>query len=102
MKKYSVASIILSLICIGATVFQNFRLLRMYRQARGKDKALFGITEISELDVKLYIGIGIVFGLILALVAIRKKENRTLSYTAVLFALLSSLLLFVRLWTYWV
>ena len=98
MKKYQI-SILISLVCICGIVFQNYRLAEMFNKSRGKNRALFGITELVELDVKLYLGIVLIVALIIGILAIRKAENRQFSILSIVLSVIGIILLFIRMWT---
>lgn len=98
MKKISFFAIILGVLSIIGIVYQNYRLASMYRVAYGKTKALFGIRELSELDIKVYIGLIAVLGLVLGFIAIRKKENKFYSICAITINITAISLLFLRIW----
>jgi hypothetical protein len=98
--KLSLISIAFSFISVALTLYQNYRLACMYELAQGKTKALFGITEIREMDKKVYIGIISIAALIIGYIALRKQENKKLAMTAIFLGVLSIALLFIRLWTY--
>ena len=97
MKKYQI-SILFSLVCICGIVFQNYRLAEMFNKSRGKNRALFGITELIQLDVKLYLGIVLVVSLVFGILAIRKAENKQLSILSIILSVIGIILLFIRLW----
>ncbi|PZP49803.1 MAG: hypothetical protein DI598_07025 [Pseudopedobacter saltans] len=67
MRKCQI-SILISLICFLGIIFQNYRLAIMYKNASGKNKALLGITELMQLNVKFLIAcallVGFVFGIL--------------------------------------
>jgi hypothetical protein len=102
MTKYSKYSSILSLISVLGIIYQNFRLREMFLKTHGKDRALFGITEIAQLDIKLYFGLISLISLILIIIAIRKKEVKKTLLAAIILNTISIVIIFVRLWTYWV
>ena len=101
MRKYLI-SIFISVSCFVGIIFQNYRLAEMYNKSRGKNRALFGITELIQLDIKLYIGIGLLASLLLGIIAIRKKENRMLSILSIMLSFIFIILLFIRLWKYFI
>jgi hypothetical protein len=101
MKKYQV-SLLASFLCICGIVFQNYRLAEMYTKSRGKNRALFGLTELAQLDVKLYIGVVLSFSLVFGILAIRNGENPRLSTLSIVLSVTGMVLLFVRLWTIFV
>ena len=101
MKKYQV-SILTSFLGICGIVFQNYRLAGMFTKARGKNRALFGLTELAQLDVKLYIGIVLIISLVFGILAIRNGENLRLSMLSIVLSLTGMVLLFIRLWTIFV
>lgn len=98
MKKYQI-SILISLVCICGIVFQNYRLAEMFKRSRGKNRALFGLTEFVQLDVKLYLGIVLIVALVFGILAIRETENRQFSILSILLSVIGIILLFVRFWT---
>ena len=97
MKKYQI-SILISLVCICGIVFQNYRLAEMFNQSTGKNRALFGLTEIRQLDVKLYLGIVLIVALVFGILAIRKAENRQFSILSIVLSVIGIVLLFINLW----
>lgn len=97
MKKHEI-SILISLMCICGIVFQNYRLADMFNKSRGKNRALFGITELAQLEVKLYIGIVLIVGLVFGILAIRKAENIQLSILSIILSVSGIILLYTRLW----
>jgi hypothetical protein len=98
MRKYSI-SIGISIAGILGIVYENFRLAEMYTQSRGKNRALFGLIELAQYDVKLYLGMALMLNLIFAFQAFHKKENYTLSMLALILSGIGLILLFVRFWT---
>ncbi len=98
MKRY-VISIFLSLISILGIIFQNYRLAVMYNESGGKNRALFGITEIAQYDIKLYLGIFLFVALLIGIIAIRRKENKIFSLLSIIVSLIGIILLFFRIWT---
>lgn len=100
MKKFSVVAIILGVLSIISIVYQNYRLAAMYGAAYGKTRALFGIRELIELDIKIFIGLFAIIGLAIGFIAIRKKENKFHSICAITINIIAICLLFVRIWIY--
>jgi len=101
MKRYLI-SIFISIACIASIIFENYRLAEMYNKSTGKTRALFGITEFLRLDIKLYIGVGLLMSFILGILAIRRNENRKLSILSIVLSVISIILLFIRLWAYFI
>ncbi len=97
MKKYQV-SIFFSLVSITGIVYQNYRLAEMFNTSTGKTRALFGITEVSQLDVKVYLGLVSIISLIFAVLALWKKENRKLAWLSIGLSGVAIILLFIRFW----
>ena len=102
MSKYSIVSICLSIISIVGIVIHNMKLHELYLQAGRKEKALFGIIELQQLGDKLCLGACSLIGLILVVMAIKKKETTILVAIAALICVLSIVLLFLRLWIWWI
>lgn len=84
------------------TIFHNWKLLQLYRIATGKDRALFGIHELLVIEYKIYIGIGLLISLVLLIFSIKRKEIKFNMLTALFVFLVSTLLLCLRLWTYFI
>ncbi len=97
MKKYHI-SIFLSLISICGIIIQNYRLAEIYLKAGGKTRALFGLTELIQLDVKMYLGLISIISLLFGILAIRKKENNLYSVFSICLSGVSITLIFVRFW----
>ena len=76
MKKYQI-SILISAVCICGIVVHNYRLATLFNNSSGKNRALFGLTELAYLDVKLYLGLVLVVALVFGIyaIAITKKMN---------------------------
>jgi hypothetical protein len=90
------------LLAIAWIFQQNNKLANMFLESRGKTRALFGIMELNQLDVKIYIGLIVFLGLILWFFGLRKRECKVRLIIAALLICSASLLLFIRLWTYMV
>ncbi|CAM4114121.1 MULTISPECIES: hypothetical protein [Flavobacterium] len=98
MKKYQI-SILISVVSICGIVVLNYRLATLFNNSSGKNKALFGLTELAYLDVKLYIGLVVTIALGFGILAIRKAENRQYSILSIILSIIGILSLFVRWWT---
>jgi hypothetical protein len=88
----------LGVIVIIGTVIQNYRLAKMYLNADGKTRAMFGITELVELHIKFYLGFGVIIGLFFAWLAKQRKEKSRNIYVGVILNLMALCLLFIRIW----
>lgn len=100
MKKYAFISLVLSLISISGNIFQNYRLAELYNKSTGKTRALFGLIELTQLYIKIYLGIVSIVALIFAIIAFRKNENRILTLLSIILSVISFTLLYVRLFVY--
>ena len=97
MKKHQI-SIVISIVCIFGIVVYNYKLATLFDNSRGKDRALFGLTELANLDVKLYLGIVLIVALVFAILAIRKAENSKLSMLSIILSMLTISSLLVDWW----
>ncbi len=100
--KFALISICFSILIIIGIIYHNSQLAALYNLSHGKERALFGLTELAQLDKKLYLGYCAIFTLILEIVAWRKKEPKKLYLLAIGLSILSLSLLFIRLWVYMV
>lgn len=91
-------SIILGIISIFGIIYQNYKLAHIYNNSDGKTKALFGIIELAQIDLKIYLGIISILGIILGVFAIRRNENKIYFTTAILLNVIGFILLFIRFW----
>lgn len=97
-NKYSVTSIILSITSIIIIIYINYDLAIKYINADLKTRYLFEVKELGTLFEKV-IPLLITFtALILIRIAILKKEDKLKSFIAILLALISTVLIFVRFW----
>jgi hypothetical protein len=97
LKKNQI-SIFLSLISIFGIIIQNYRLAEMYLKVGGKTRALFGLREIIQLDVKLHLGIISIISLLFGILAFRREENKSFSVFSICLSGVSFTLLFIRFW----
>lgn len=102
MKRYSNLSILVSLCCLGLTAYHNYILLTIYNKATGKDKALFGIHEALLLDKMLFIGLGLLISLVLAILSFKRSEIRLNSMKAIVLFLATTIFLLLRPWTFYI
>ena len=84
------------------TTYHNYRLLQSYRSITGKDRALFGIHELLIIEYKIYIGIALLISLTLLIIGTKRKESKNHLLTSLLIFLISTLLLCLRPWTYFI
>lgn len=97
-NKFSTLASLLSLCSIVSCIILNYDLAKLYIKASGKTKALFGIIELSRLDLKTWIFIAGLTALILSLVAIKRKENKKLYQFSFVISLIAMILVFIRIW----
>ncbi|WP_026730094.1 hypothetical protein [Flavobacterium denitrificans] len=100
MKKYSTISIAISVITLICTLYQDYRLAKMFQLADGKTQALFSFIEIGQLYIKEYIGVSAFIGLLFGILSIVKKENRNYVKFAILINVIAVMLLFSRFWRF--
>ena len=94
----SILSIIISVICISIILKINYDISIAFKQADGKTKLLFGITELLRFGYKYYYLILSVISLILCLLAKRKNEIISIVLFAFILTCLSTVLIFLSLW----
>ncbi|MBF6642399.1 hypothetical protein IVB69_12985 [Flavobacterium sp. J49] len=99
MKKYHI-SIFISLVSIIGIIYQNYRIAQIFNESRGKNRALFGITELTRLDVKLYLGLALIVSFIFGILSIRKREDFYFSILSVVLSFIGINLLFIKVWTW--
>jgi len=97
-NKFSIISLLLAFASIICTIFLNYRLAKLYIAADGKTRALFGIVEISNYAYKIWVFIGGILALILAIIALKKKESKIIYRLSFLLSLITMLLVFIRFW----
>ena len=97
--KYSLSSILLSLIVICAAVWVNSSIAQDYLQSDGKTRALFGLIELFY-TFKYYFLIGSMISGILLVLAYREKEK--LQISAVIFLSVSVLSVVLKVWKWFV
>ena len=97
---YSLIASCLGLVTILGVVYQNNRLANMYLESKGKTRALFGFTELNQLDIKVYLGLTILIGIVFWVIAWRKREHKTGLIISSIFLCAATSSLFMRLWTY--
>lgn len=97
MKKHQI-SIVISIVSICGIVVHNYRLATLFNNSSGKNRALFGLTELAYLDVKVYLGLVLIVALVFGILAIRKAENSKFSMLSIILSMLGILSLLVRWW----
>lgn len=96
----STISIVSSAICI-VVVFKIYHdILIQYLASDGKTKALFGIIEIAQFSYKYYFLSLSLLSILFAILAILKKEKRSLIILAFILSTLSIISIFVDLWRF--
>ena len=99
-NKWNTISIALSSIGIVAGLFIEHNIFIDYQNASGKTQALFGLNELLGYSEKKYIvGLGLV-SLILSLIALRKKEQKSLVQFSIITGILCFILPFIRIWRF--
>ena len=101
MKKYkfSILSIILSIVCIIAIVTVNQKIAKQYLLSDGKTQAMFGIIEI-QFYYKYYFSIMGLSSLIAGLIAFRKDEKKLIIQIALFLGIISNISIFIKLWKF--
>ena len=88
----------LSIISICGIIFHNYKLAKIYLKVGGKTRALFGITELVHLEMKIYMGLVSLISLTVGIIAFQKQENKLLSTLSIYLSGISIILIFIRLW----
>lgn len=97
-NKWTFTGFLLALACTCAVTIQDYRLSRMYIRASGKTRALFGITELVQSYVKVYIGIVLLVSLLLLITGLSQKENKRYLLLAFITVFITAALLLMRMW----
>jgi|WetSurMetagenome_2_1015567.scaffolds.fasta_scaffold401767_1 hypothetical protein len=100
--KFSLFSIIISLISIVLITWLNYDLVQTYNFTDGKGRALFGIFESTYLIYKYMIGVIILVAIGTSVIGAIKRDNSISIYISFLLVTISILLIFLRLWKYFV
>jgi hypothetical protein len=96
--KLSKISILISLLALALIIWLNLDIAQTYNSTDGKGRALFGIIEITYLIHKYLIGAIILIAFGTSIFAVRKKDNSVFVYISFLLVIISSILIFLRLW----
>ena len=94
--KFSILGILLSLICIIIAIKINYQMSIEYFTVKGKTRAIFAITHLY----RLYFGAIGILGLIISLIAIKRKENFWMILIAVSISIISIIMTLMDLWMY--
>ena len=100
--KFSLFSIIISLISIVLIIWLNFDLSKTYNLTDGKGRALFGVFESTYLFYKYLIGFIIIVATLTSFIGAIKKDNSISIYISILLVTISILLIFIRLWKFFI
>jgi hypothetical protein len=98
--KISILSIITGLICIATELKINYDIACMYFKTTGKNRALFGLIEISTFYYRYYALILVLLALFLTIYAWKQKEALFFVLLAALISLLSLASVFADIWKY--
>lgn len=96
--KLAVVSIILSVAGIISTLFINYNIAQTYAASDGKTKALFGIVEQTRFGYQFYLGFFGILAIYTGISAIKSKEPKPSVVLAFALAIISIVLVFVRIW----
>ena len=92
--QYIKISITLSIASILTTIFINFQIAEAYLNSRGKNKALFGLSELLRFGYQYYVVIIGITSLVFAILRNKKEKNRI----SILLSLLAILIVFSKIW----
>lgn len=90
-------SIIISLTCLFFLVKANIEIAEIYKNADGKTKALFGITELGYFYSKFLYIIPLLYSLVTAIYSTKNGTTKASKFTIGL-ALFTILIIFVDIW----
>lgn len=96
--KLTLFSILLSTLCIFALLSVEWSIYFDYIKATGKTQALFGLTEMNYASTKFYLAGGGLIALVLAVIALRKKESKKTAKIAIIMAVITMVLPVTRIW----
>ena len=95
-KRFLSVSILLSVISITLTLLINLKIAKEYQHVHGKNRALFGITEIFRFDYQFYV---LLIGLIALSFSILAKSNKFINkYLAIILSTIAITIVFLRIW----
>jgi len=97
---YSVLSLVSSSICIVGLLIHNYNLSLAYLSSGGKTRALFGIIELSRIHIKLYFIPFALISIVLGILAVRRKENKSLVIVSIIGCLIAVGSFFIRYWRF--
>jgi hypothetical protein len=95
VNKKLLFSLVFSFVSLISTAWINISIARAYLRADGKTRALFGLTELITYGFKYWVVIPGMIALILSLSSRRRSLFRSF---CIAFAIVSIILVFVRLW----
>ena len=91
-------SILISLLTLALIIWLNLDIAQTYNSTDGKGRALFGIFEITYINYKYLIGAIILIAFGTSIFAVIKKDNSVFVYISFFLVIISSVLIFSRLW----
>jgi hypothetical protein len=95
---FSLIVLTLGVVSLMGEFLVNSKLAHIYHTTDGKGRLLFGIFEYQYLPYKYGIGAIILVAIVLNLISYRKKENPKLTIFCSLIIVVTSVLLFLRIW----
>ena len=101
-KERLLFSIALSLLSIIITIFINIIIADEYRHVDGKTKALFGIKELIQFGFQYYVALLGVIALILSIMSFRSNIKRGIKYTSVALSIIALMVVFARIWRFFI
>ncbi len=99
MRPYSSISIFLSCILLFPVYIINHQIAQAYSHADGKTRALFGLTELTFSYQYIFTVLSLL-SLVFIGIARKKKENIYFIIAASFLMILSTTLLYGRIWTW--
>ena len=98
-RKLALISLIFSSTTIIILVWINNQIATQFKAASGKTRELFGFIELTYNYKYNFVG-GATIGFMLAVLAIRKAETRIIPAFALIVAVASFAIIFIRIWTW--
>ena len=99
-SKLGILSIAISLICIFLTIKTNLVIAETFLKSGGKNRALFGIIELTRFSYKYYYLFLSITSFSFAWFYSKVSKNRIMKISCFALSILSGVLVFLRIWTW--
>jgi apolipoprotein N-acyltransferase len=98
-NRFSILSVVVSIICIVAIVIVNFKIAERYLVSDGKTQALFGIVLTLSFSYKYLLILLSFLAMYFAYLGKRKQELKQAVWLAFLLGIVSIILIFSPVWS---